>query len=290
MGKTALSLEVAQEFETAIVSADSRQCFRELNIGVAKPTLGELRLVPHFFIDSHSIQDTVNAATFESYALQAVGQIFAKHPVGVMVGGTGLYIKAFCHGLDEMPAVPDSIRAAVRTGFERDGLAWLQQQLLEKDPVYLEAGERQNPQRLMRALEMVEATGKSIRSFQTRPVVERPFRIVKIGLDLPRELLYDRINRRVDEMMIEGLLEEVRQLLPFRHLNALQTVGYSEFFDYLDGKCTLAEAVELVKQNTRRYAKRQLTWFRKDEELRWFSPTDKKQILAYIESELQRPG
>ncbi|BAV08189.1 tRNA dimethylallyltransferase [Filimonas lacunae] len=282
VGKTALSLQLAQHFNTAIISADSRQCFRELNIGVAKPEPQELALAPHYFINSHSIQEEVNAAVFEQYALDAAASVFTHNPVAVMVGGTGLYIKAFCEGLDNIPPVPDEIHEQVVAQYQQHGLEWLQQQLQEKDPEFWAVAEQQNPQRLMRALEVWNATGASIHSFRVGKKEQRSFAVIKIGLELDRPVLYQRINARVDIMMQQGLLAEATELYPQKHLNALQTVGYREFFDYLDGKTTLPQAVELLKQNTRHYAKRQMTWFKKDAAVQWFHPADSEAVIAYV--------
>ncbi|HWB26010.1 MAG TPA: tRNA (adenosine(37)-N6)-dimethylallyltransferase MiaA [Chitinophagaceae bacterium] len=268
-GKTALSLQLAQYLDTEIISADSRQCFRELNIGVAKPSAEELGQVKHYFINSHSIHDNVNAQTFEEYALKATREILSKRPFAVMVGGTGLYIKAFCEGLDEMPAIDERIRESIVSQYNIYGISWLQQQLQAADPVYWQSGEQQNPHRLMRALEVKLGTGKSITSFQKGEAVKRPFNIIKIGIDLPRNQLYDNINARVDGMIREGLQAEAQNLLPLRHLNALQTVGYKEFFDFFDGKISVETAINEVKKNTRHYAKRQLTWFKKDSSVIW---------------------
>lgn len=281
VGKTAIAIDLALYFQTAIISADSRQCFKELSIGVARPSEEELQQVPHYFIASHSIHDEVTAAGFETYALQKVNELFATHDVVVVAGGTGLYIKAFCEGLDEVPDVPAAVRAGIIQAYETHGLQWLQQQLKEKDPVFYEKGEIKNPQRMMRALEVVEATGRSIFDFRKGEATIRGFNIVKIGLELPREELYQRINARVDDMMQAGLLEEVRSLIPYKHLNALQTVGYAELFDYLDGHVTLERAVELIKQNTRRYAKRQMTWFKRDQAFNWFNPREFEQIKIF---------
>jgi tRNA dimethylallyltransferase len=282
VGKTALAIQLAQHFGTDIISADSRQCFRELNIGVAKPSADELQQAHHYFINSHSIQEEVNAASFEQYALEAAAAVFSNHPVAVMVGGTGLYIKAFCEGLDAIPQVPDAIREEVILGYEQKGLAWLQQELQEKDPVFWTQAEQQNPQRLMRALEVFYATGQSIETFRTSRKTERPFSVIKIGLELERKALYHRINTRVDVMMEAGLLEEARALLPYRHLNALQTVGYKELFAHFDGLCTLEEAVAQLQQNTRHYAKRQLTWFKRDPAMQWFQPIQFEAIIEHI--------
>lgn len=269
VGKTAAAVRLAQSLQTEIISADSRQCFRELNIGVAKPSREELEAVHHFFIDSHSIEDDVNAALFEELALKWTEEIFSKRPVLVMVGGTGLYIKVYCEGLDEIPAIDPDIRRQVQSNYERAGMDWLQQQVREHDPEFFAAGEILNPQRMMRALEVKLSAGRSILSFRTRRKKTRPFTIRKICLELPKEQLHQRINARVDRMMEQGLLAEVTELIPFRDRNALQTVGYSELFAYLDGQCSLEQAVESIKKNTRQYAKRQLTWFRKDPAFQW---------------------
>lgn len=268
-GKTALALQLAQYLNTSIISADSRQCFRELNIGVAKPTEEELGLVKHYFINSHSVTDNVTAQTFEEYSLQVAGEIFANKRYLVMAGGTGLYIKAFCEGLDEIPAIDAGIRANITAQYNQYGLNWLQQQVQQQDPVYWQAGEQQNPQRLMRALEVKLGTGQSITSWQKRQPVKRPFNIIKFGIDLPRADLYNNINSRVDVMVQAGLEEEVRNLVQYRHCNALQTVGYKEFFDFFDHTISLNEAITAIKTNTRHYAKRQLTWFRKDPSIIW---------------------
>jgi tRNA dimethylallyltransferase len=272
VGKTALALRVAQLLHTEIISADSRQCFREMNIGVAKPTEQELALVPHYFINSHSIFDEVNAALFEQYALSAANQIFHKHDVAVMVGGSGLYVNAFCNGLDAMPNIDPTIRKEIIQNFESRGLSWLQQQIQQYDFEYWQKGEQQNPHRLMRALEVVKATGKSILYYRSNTPNDRPFRILKIGLEMPRAALYERINTRVLAMMQEGLLKEVKQLQPLQQLNALQTVGYKELFDHLNGFVSLDKAISLIQLNTRHYAKRQLTWFKKDDTIQWYTP------------------
>ena len=268
-GKTFVAIELAKKFQTEIISADSRQCFKELNIGVARPSEMELQTVKHYFIASHSIHDPVNAGSFEQYALKKVNEIFQAHNVAIMVGGTGLYIKAFCEGMDEMPGVPAEVRKSIMMNYERNGLEWLQRETQKKDPVFYKTGEIQNPQRLMRALEIAEATGQSILEFRKGKAVQRDFNIVKIGLELPREELRKNINTRVERMIEAGLVEEVKRLLPNKHLNALQTVAYSEIFDYIDGKTSLKDAIELIKTNTRQYAKRQVTWFKKDKDINW---------------------
>lgn len=270
-GKTSMAIDLAKKYNTEIISADSRQCFKEMNIGVAKPSSAELAEVKHHFIDSHSIHDTVNAVVFEQYALNVVNEIFTKHNVAIMAGGTGLYIKAFCEGLDEMPAIPTEIRNRIIQQYEIQGLSWLQDEIKTHDPLYYATGEIHNPQRLMRALEIKLSTGTSIKELQKSQKVTRDFNIIKYGIDVPKEKLHNNINTRVDKMIEDGLVEEVKSLLPYRHLNALQTVGYTEIFDYFDSKLSLPEAVERIKINTRQYAKRQMTWFKKDKSIEWIT-------------------
>lgn len=283
VGKTSLAVKTAQHFQTKIISADSRQCFKELNIGVAKPSDEELKAVEHFFISSHSIHDNVNAAVFEQYALQKINEIFRNNDIAVMVGGTGLYVKAFCNGIDEVPVIDPEIRREIQAGYEREGMEWLQKQVEKNDPVYFARGEIKNPQRLMRALEVKLSTGRSIMVFQTQQKKKRDFDIVKIGLQLPRQQLYKNINSRVDAMIGAGLVDEVKELERYKKLNALQTVGYRELFGYLSGSLGLADAVEMIKINTRQYAKRQMTWFGKDEEIKWCEP-DLDKLMAAIDN------
>lgn len=269
VGKTALAIQVAQHFSTEIISCDSRQCFKELNIGVAKPTVEELALVQHYFINSHSIHDTVNAALFEQYALEQLNAIFKEKDIAVMVGGTGLYAKAFCEGMDTIPAIDEKLRQQLNEQYQQKGIEWLQQEVKQSDPVYFERGEIHNPQRLLRVLEVVMQTGSSITSFQTNEKKQRDFNIIKIGLELPRDVLYDRINKRVDQMIGQGLLKEVKNLLPYKDLNALQTVGYKELFSYFNHEVSFELAINDIKKNTRHYAKRQMTWFKKDAAIKW---------------------
>jgi tRNA dimethylallyltransferase len=273
VGKTAFAISLAQHFNTEMISADSRQCYREMKIGVARPSEEELAAVKHHFIASHSVTEDLNAGSFEKYALATADEIFQKNKVAVMVGGTGLYIKAFCEGIDPMPVVPDEVRQQVTDGYAQKGLIWLQKELEQKDPAFWLVAEQQNPQRLMRALEVLYATGQSIMVYRTAKKAERPFRTIKIGLELPKEELHQRIGLRVDQMMQEGLVEEVRSLVPYRSHNALQTVGYKEVFEHIDGKISLEETVTHIKTNTRQYAKRQMTWFKKDPEMEWLAPT-----------------
>ncbi len=288
VGKTALSLQLAQHFKTAIISADSRQCFKEMSIGTAKPSQEELAQATHYFVNSHSVHDEVNAGVYEQYALNACDEIFVNNNVAIMVGGTGLYVKAFCEGIDIMPIIPAEIRASIIEQYQANGLEWLQHELQTKDPLFWETAEQQNPQRLMRALEVFETTGKSINDYRSNIAVERPFNIVKIGLEMPRELLIKNINLRVDAMMQSGLLDEVKSLQAVQHLNALQTVGYKELFAYIQGDCDLATAINQIKINTRQYAKRQMTWFKKDTEIYWL--TNNKNVGVDVQTLLAEMG
>ena len=282
VGKTSLAIRLAQHFSTQIISADSRQCYKELNIGVAKPSKEELEQVPHHFINTISITDAFTAAAYEKYALQTIEKIFESNDVAVMVGGTGLYIKSFIEGLDEIPEVDSEVRERIVTSYHQQGLEWLQQEVKKIDPTYFEVGEVYNPQRLMRALEVKMSTGKSITSFQQKNKKERSFNILQFGLELPRPVLYNRINNRADQMIKMGLEEEVRNLIPFKHLNALQTVGYRELFEYFENSVSREKAIEMIRQNTRHYAKRQMTWFKKDTRIKWIDNSDEEKALHYI--------
>lgn len=284
VGKTALAIAIAKQFNTSVISADSRQCFRELNIGVAKPSVDELQEVQHYFINTHSVQEQVTAASFETYAIEIASKLFQAKDLIVMAGGTGLYIKAFLEGMDEIPAIDEALRNQLNALYETNGMEWLKDQLHQKDPLFAAEGEMQNPQRMLRALEVIETTGKSIISYQKGSKKKREFNVIKIGLDLPREELYNRINHRVDIMKQEGLFEEVKSLQPLQHLNALQTVGYRELFDHFNGQASLEQAISKIKQNTRHYAKRQLTWFKRDESMKWFHPNAIDEMIKYIQS------
>lgn len=263
VGKTAYAIDLALKSNTHIISADSRQCFKELHIGVAKPPKEQLQKVKHYFINTHSIHEEVNAKVFEEYALRSVNEIFAKNDIAVMVGGTGLYIKAFIEGLDDIPATDEIIRNQINEQYAHEGPQWLQDQIKLHDPDFFSKGEMQNPQRMLRALEVKLSTGKSILNFHSGKKIQRDFDIKNVLLDLPREQLYNNINTRVDQMMQNGLLKEAENLFPYRHLNALQTVGYKELFDYFEEKISLETAIEAIKKNTRHYAKRQITWLKK---------------------------
>jgi tRNA dimethylallyltransferase len=287
-GKTALAIDIAGHFQTEIISADSRQCYEELTIGVARPSEDELQQVKHHFIATHSIHDEVTAVAFEQYALAKTKELFNAQDVVLMVGGTGLYIKAFCEGLDTIPAIEEQTRTKIISDYEKHGMEWLENELRQKDPDFFRVGEIRNPQRMMRALEVVESTGQSILAFRNGKKAERDFNIIKIGIDIPKEELHERISRRTDQMMENGLLEEVKSLLPYKHLNALQTVGYKELFEHLDQKVSLEKAIERIKTNTRQYAKRQLTWFRKDKDISWISAPQMHSIAGKIEQDMRQ--
>lgn len=274
VGKTSIAIELAQKLKTEIISADSRQCYRGMAIGTAQPGAEELASVPHHFVDCYSVQEALNAGDFERYALEKLQDIFDQKQYALVCGGTGLYIKALCEGLDEMPPIDPIINQEVLDNYAANGMDWLREELLLKDPEFAAIGEMENPARMLRALAFKESVGKSIVQFRVALKKERPFQIIKIGLELPRELLYERINQRVDLMMQQGLLDEVQQLYPFKHLKNLQTVGYAELFEYLDHKSTLIQAVEKIKQHSRNYAKRQLTWFKKDASFIWLEAQD----------------
>jgi tRNA dimethylallyltransferase len=282
-GKTALAIEVARHYNTSIISADSRQCFRELNIGVAKPSPEQLSAVKHFFVNSHSIREEVNASIFETLALSWCDEIFTGRDTVVMSGGTGLYIKAFREGLDEIPPIDEGIRIKIADQYHDMGIIWLQKSLQQSDPLFCESGEMTNPQRMMRALEVIQSTGRSIITYRNQQKKQRNFRMLEFAIRLPRKELYQRIDHRVDLMMSAGLLEEVSSLLPYQHLNALQTVGYTELFQHLQGRSGLEESVSLIKQNTRHYAKRQITWLNKNKDLIWLEDDFKKNILDVCE-------
>jgi len=280
VGKTAMAIELALHFNTHILSTDSRQCYRELDIGVAKPDATQLSAVPHHFINSHSIHDEVNAATFETYGLAIAQEVFLQHDTFIVTGGTGLYTRAFCEGLDPIPAIPTAIREGILKRYEQEGNKWLTESIQQEDPDYFENGEMQNPRRMLRALEVKRSTGKSIRQFQRGGHARRDFNILHIGLEMEREQLYAQINRRVDAMLAKGLEEEARQLYKYRHLPALQTVGYQELFHRMDGLLSREQAIEQIKTHTRHYAKRQMTWFKRQFPIRWFShPFNTEEII-----------
>lgn len=283
-GKSALAVTLAQHYCAPIISTDSRQLYRGMAIGTAQPTAEELAAAKHYFIADREVEDDFNCGRYEVEALELLERLFAENDYVVAVGGSGLYIQALCDGMDNLPEADETIRESLKLRLENDGLAPLVDELRERDPAYAEKVDLCNPARVMRALEVCITTGRPYSEQRSGDRAERPFNIVKIGTDMPREELYDRINRRVDMMVADGLVEEAHAMYPKRHLNALQTVGYREIFDHLDGKCSLEEAIELIKRNSRRYAKRQMTWFRRDERVGWFSPKDTNKIIVYIDS------
>lgn len=282
-GKSSLAIKVAKKYNTEIISADSRQCYRELSIGVARPSGDELSAVRHHFIAAHSIHEKINAGFFEQYALKKCEEIFRSREVLVVVGGTGLYIDALCNGIDEMPPVPEEVREKVIADYKQFGLAWLQNSIKEKDPVFFAHGEIHNPQRLMRALEMYNATGTSILEFKKNSKAVRPFDVIKIVLNPDKELLHKHIETRVEQMIVDGLVDEVKSLYPFRNLIALNTVGYKEIFSFIGGTITLDKAKELIKTHTRQYAKRQITWFKKDLSYNWHS--SQVEVLNFLKNQ-----
>ena len=284
IGKTALSIKLAQHFNTEILSADSRQFYKEMSIGTAVPSPEELDAAKHHFIQHKSIEDDYTVGDFERDAIEVIQGIHKQHPMAIMVGGSGLYVKAVTKGLDDFPEVDKAIRLKLNETLQNEGLISLQTKLKELDILTYETIAIDNPQRVIRALEICIGTNKPYSSFLTNPEKKRPFKIISIGLDADRSVIYDRINRRVDLMIENGLLKEAERLFPFRHLNALNTVGYKELFQYLEGHWSLDFAISEIKKNTRRFAKRQLTWFRKDPHIQWFNfEADLEGIVEYIQ-------
>ncbi len=286
VGKTALAIDIAEFYGTDILSADSRQFYREMEIGTAKPSAEELARVKHHFVNSLSIHDSYDVGTFESEVMSCLSESFVDKDIMVMTGGSGLFCRAVWEGLDEFPPIPEGYREDLTTEFAEKGLEALQAELEQKDPVYFGQVDLQNPQRLIRAMEVIRFTGQPYSAFRSAKAKKRDFRNLKIGLELPRDELYERIERRMDLMIGEGLFDEAAELFGERHLNALQTVGYKEIFGFLEGSYDRNEAIRLLKRNSRRYAKRQLTWFKKDKEIHWFSPEDRGAIQDHIQRQL----
>lgn len=284
VGKTAVAITLAKFFNTEIISADSRQIYKELNIGTAKPSLTELQEVPHHFINTHSISDAYDAAQFGRDALTLIHQLFEKYDTLILCGGSGLYVKAVCEGFDDIPEIPQGVREELAANYEQFGVEWLQQKMMELDPDHFQGIDQKNPHRMIRALEVKVATGSSISSFRKKVKLEHPFSIVKIGLELSREDLYKRIDDRMDKMIADGLFEEAKQLYPQKQQQALQTVGYQEIFDFIDGQYDREEAIRLLKRNSRRYAKRQLTWFSRDVDLLWFPVSEHDRMITHIKN------
>jgi tRNA dimethylallyltransferase len=288
IGKTSVSTEVARHFNTEVISADSRQLFREMVIGTAIPEEKVLTEIRHHFIHSHSIHDYYSASRFEEEVLARLTELFTTQNLVVMTGGSMLYIDAVCKGIDDLPAINMDIRQQLIRKFETEGIESLRFELKILDPAYYQEVDKRNHKRLLHALEICLITGKPYSSFRTNPRRERPFHILKIGLNTDRKVLYERINQRVDQMVAEGLEQEARDLYPFRQNNALNTVGYREWFEHFDGLTTASEAIEKIKGNTRRYARKQLTWFKRDEEINWFDLTETEKIIPFIESKTAR--
>jgi tRNA dimethylallyltransferase len=287
VGKTQVAIEIAKHFNTEIINADSRQVYREMKIGTAVPTLGQLAAVPHYFIGSRSIQEYYNASMFEQDAIALLTRLFVGHDLVIMTGGSGMYMDAVCSGIDDFPAVNALIREQLRSDFQQKGMEWLRSRIKESDPEYYEQVDLNNPKRLLKALEIITMTDRPYSSFLTRNKKEREFSIIPVGLNVERTVLYRNINQRVDSMIREGLVSEVEALFPFRHFNALNTVGYKEIFDHLDGKISLEEAIDLIKRHSRQYARRQITWFRKNSDIRWFAPEERMAIIKYAEEKMQ---
>ena len=281
-GKTDLSIGVAEHFAAPIISTDSRQFYRGMAIGTAQPSREQMARVEHHLVDCLDVTDDFNCGAYERVALEQLSLLFQKHDTVVAVGGSGLYIKALCEGMDDLPDAEPALRKELLSRLENEGLESLVEQLKELDEAYYNEVDRYNPQRVLRAVEVCLTTGQPYSLLRKGGAKKRDFEIVKVGINYPREELYDRINRRVDMMMAEGLEAEARAMLPLRHLNALQTVGFSEMFDYFDGTISKEEAVELIKRNSRRYAKRQMTWFRRDKEIRWFLKPTPEEVIEYL--------
>jgi tRNA dimethylallyltransferase len=286
IGKSACGIRLARHFNTEIISADSRQVYRETTIGTAVPTARELEMVKHHFIQTVSLEDPYNASRFELEVLELLQVLFRSHQVVLMVGGSGLYIDAVCHGIDDLPATDPKIRSSLHQRLRKEGLEPLAARLKELDPASYARVDLSNPMRVMKALEISIQTGRPYSTFLSATRKERSFRIIRTALDTDRGILYQRINSRVDRMMEAGLLEEVKRLVPFRDLRALKTVGYRELFSYLDGELSLEQAVDLIKRNSRKFARKQLTWFRKDHLYQWFSPEEIQGMIGWIEQQL----
>ncbi len=286
VGKTDLCINLAKFFNTEIISCDSRQFYREMNLGTAKPSQQELDSVPHHFINTLSIEEDYDVRKFEKDSLELLDRLFENHQVVIMTGGSGLFADALVQGLDEMPEIDPQIREKIIEEFEEKGLSFLQDEVYRLDPVYFDQVDRQNPQRLMRALEVCRGAGKPFSSFRIKDKKVRNFTPIKIGLERDRAELYERIDRRMDQMIAAGLFDEADALFGKKNLNALQTVGYSEIFGFMEGKYDKEEAVRLLKRNSRRYAKRQLTWFKRDESITWFHPNDQQEIVKFIKDQI----
>lgn len=288
IGKTAVSIQIARYFNTQIVSSDSRQIFKELRIGTAIPSENELQAVPHHFIQTHSILDNYNASLYEKEALQKLEQLFQEKDIVLLVGGSMMYIDAVCKGIDQIPDADPEIRLTLKKQLEEEGIEILRRQLKKLDQKYYNKVDLKNPARIIHALEISLTTGKPYSSFLTNKEKNRPFEIIYIGLNTDREKLHRRINQRVDKMIKNGLEEEARSVYAYKHLVALNTVGYREIFNYFDGEITRGKAIELIKRNSRRYARKQITWFRRNENMRWFEPQQSNEIIQYINEQIRK--
>lgn len=286
VGKTELSLSIAEHYHTVILSSDSRQLYKELKIGTAAPTPEQLSRVPHYFVGTLELTDYYSAAQYEAEVLKKLDELFKSHPVVLMTGGSMMYVDAVCKGIDDIPTVDKETRELMLHRYETEGLEQLCAELRVLDPEYYRIVDLKNPKRVIHALEICYMTGKTYTSFRTRTQKERPFRIVKVGLTREREELYRRINQRVDEMMKEGLLEEAKRVYPYKHLNSLNTVGYKEIFKYLDGEWDLPFAIEKIKQNSRIYSRKQMTWFKRDTDITWFHPDQKAEIMQFLDQQI----
>lgn len=282
VGKTALTLEIAKHYGIPVINADSRQIYRELKIGTASPTAEQMEQVRHYFVGAKSIHDYYNASMYEQEVTELLDNLFGSSPIQLLSGGSMMYIDAVCNGIDDIPTVRDDIREELKRRYQEEGLEPLCEDLKRLDPEHYQFVDRQNYRRVIHALEICYQTGRTYTSFRTQAKKQRPFQIIKIGLNRDRQELYDRINQRVDDMMNSGLLEEAHAMYPYKDVNALNTVGYKELFDYFNGRWPLEEAVERIKGNTRRYARKQLTWYKRDESVAWFHPSQQQEILNFI--------
>lgn len=290
VGKSDVSIQLAQYFCSEIISADSRQFFRELRIGTAVPSSEDLSAVPHHFIQTKSIHDYYNVSEYETEALQLINRLFQNKNPLILAGGSMLYVDTICKGIDDIPTVDPEVRVEVIRWYEENGMEALRDRLLNVDPEYYRIADLNNPKRLLHAVEIHQMTGKPFSSFRKNTVKQRPFHILKIGINQERELLYKRINQRVERMMEAGLLDEAKSVYAYRKLNSLNTVGYKELFAFLDGTCLLEDAVDLIKRNSRKYARKQLTWFRRDQEIKWFEPEQIPEIIKYVEHKMNENG
>lgn len=286
VGKSNISLQLATHYHSEIISADSRQLYRELQIGTAVPSTEDRHLVPHHFIQTRSVVDYYNVSEYENEAITLIEQLFQNINLLILTGGSMMYVDTICKGIDDIPTVDPDIRNEVISWYNENGIEALRKRLSEVDPEYYKIVDQNNPKRMLHAVEVHQMTGKPITSFRKNTVIKRPFRILKVGINQDRAKLYERINHRVEQMMAAGLLDEAKSVYQYRHLNSLNTVGYKELFSFIDGECSLEEAVDLIKRNTRKYARKQLTWFRRDQEIKWFEPEQVQQIIEYIDQKM----